>query len=70
VFADGHRASDQARRNSQPGLEMESPETIDEFYDLINAYLDGMTSTQFIPNSDDCSKLSQIFLNDANATFR
>ena len=49
---------------------MESPETFGEFYELVNAYLDGMSSTQFIPNSDDCSRLSEIFFNDANATFR
>ena len=49
---------------------MEFPDTFDGVYELINAYLDGMTSTQFIPNSDDCSLKSQIFLNEANATYR
>ena len=47
---------------------MKDPETYDEFYDLLDAFIDGANLIQFLPNIEDCSKYSHIFLNDANAT--
>ena len=47
---------------------MKDPETYDEFYELWNAFIDGSNLIQFLPNSEDCSKYSQIYLNDWNAT--
>ena len=53
---------------SSPGEELKDPETYDEFYDLANAFIDGANLIQFLPNIEDCSKYSQIYLNDQNAT--
>jgi hypothetical protein len=44
------------------------PESYDDQFEMFDAFLDGMNSIQFVPNSQDCSKRSLIFLNDQNAT--
>jgi hypothetical protein len=47
---------------------MQDPETFDEFFLLLNNFLNGATAIRYVPNSVDCSGLTNIFLNDANAT--
>lgn len=46
----------------------EPPKTINETFNLVNAFLEGFQSNSFFPNSQDCSKYSQIFMNANNET--
>ena len=62
-------AAQRARRNSQAQSGLKEPETIDEFYNLANGFLEGMNTVEFFPNAPDCSKYSQIFMNEDNATW-
>lgn len=47
---------------------MKEPETIDEHFMLVYAYLDGWNGVQFFPNLDQCAYLMHDFLNDYNQT--
>jgi len=44
------------------------PETYDEYYALIDAFVSGAKLWTFVPNVQDCSYYSHIFLNDYNTT--
>ena len=48
---------------------MVEPETIDDLFILINGFLQGFNAVQFFPNAPECSKYSQIFMNEDNATW-
>jgi len=47
---------------------MESPETFDDYFLLIEAFLVGGQIEQFLPNALDCKKFAQVFFNEANTT--
>jgi len=53
---------------SNPDSTMKEPETYDEYYALIDAFISGAKLWTFLPNSQDASYYSHIFLNDLNAT--
>tara|TARA_B110000305_G_C19351176_1_gene594340 strand:- start:673 stop:1074 length:402 start_codon:yes stop_codon:yes gene_type:complete len=44
------------------------PETVDDYYLLIDAFLQGAKMWTFLPNVIDCSLYSHIFLNERNYT--
>ena len=48
---------------------MKEPETYDEWYALADAFISGAKLWTFVPNVQDCSYYSHIYLNDQNATF-
>jgi hypothetical protein len=47
---------------------IQKPQTYDEKYRLVNAFIQGANLWTFLPNCIDCSYYSQIFLNDFNYT--
>jgi hypothetical protein len=47
---------------------MKEPETIDEYYAVYDAFISGAKLWTFMPNVQDCSYYSHIFLNDGNLT--
>ena len=47
---------------------MQDPETYDDYYRLLDAFISGAKLWIFLPNSQDCSYYSHIYLNDYNAT--
>jgi hypothetical protein len=53
---------------STPDSPMLEPETYDDYYLLIDAFINGAKLWTFLPNVQDCSYYSHIFLNDYNAT--
>ena len=53
---------------SNPDGTMKEPETYDEYYALYDAFISGAKLWTFLPNVQDCSYYSHIFLNDANLT--
>lgn len=48
---------------------MKEPETYDEWYALADAFISGAKLWTFVPNVQDCSYYSHIYLNDQNETF-
>lgn len=44
--------------------DLENPETFDEYFTLVNAFNLGFRVQVFLPAAKDCTKASQIFLND------
>jgi hypothetical protein len=58
----------QGEEFSNPDTEMKEPETYDEYYLLIDAFISGAKLWTFLPNCQDCSYYSHIFLNDYNVT--
>jgi hypothetical protein len=49
-------------------LGVQEPETVDDYYLLIDAFLQGAKMWTFLPNVIDCSLYSHIFLNERNYT--
>ena len=45
-----------------------NPQTIDEYFYLLEAFNLGFRVKNFFPAARDCSKSLRIFLNDANST--
>ena len=54
---------------SNPDGTMKEPETYDEYYALYDAFISGGKLWTFLPNVQDCSYYSHIFLNEANLTW-
>jgi hypothetical protein len=48
---------------------MKDPETYDEYYLLIDAFISGGKIWTFFPNVQDCSYYSHVFLNKYNETY-